>query len=190
MGLRQNGRIARRGGLYLEDETLLIRVADGDTEAFRLLYEDTQAQVYRFILSLVKNPQDAQEILQETYLKIWLSSVNYKAQGKPLAWIFTIARNLCNMRFRERSHMVDFGLEEMAGDELGELCLSIEQAADKMVLKEALRKLKAEERRIVLLHSAEGLKHREIAERFSLPLSTVLSKYNRAIQKLKKLLEE
>lgn len=170
------------------DETLLVRVADGDTEAFRLLYEDTESQVYRFILSLVKNPQDAQEILQETYLKIWISAVNYKAQGKPLAWIFTIARNLCNMRFRERRHMADFGLEELA--ELGELCLSIEQAPDKIVLKEALKKLKAEERRIVLLHSAEGLRHREIAERFSLPLSTVLSKYNRAIQKLKKLLEE
>ena len=78
----------------------------------------------------------------------------------------------------------------MAGNEQGEPCSKIEDAADKVVLKAALEILKEEEREIVLLHAAAGLKHREIAEALGMPLATVLSKYNRAIKKLGQYLRE
>ena len=82
-------------GKGVSDETLLKQVGTGDREAFRQLYQNTDRTVYSFILSIVKNPSDAEEILQETYLKVWTSASGYVGQGKPLAWIFTIARNLC-----------------------------------------------------------------------------------------------
>ena len=59
-----------------------------------------------------------------------------------------------------------------------------------MVLKSALEILKEDERQIVLLHASAGLKHREIAVDLQMPLATVLSKYNRAIKKLKQYLRE
>ncbi len=59
-----------------------------------------------------------------------------------------------------------------------------------MVLKSALEILKEDERQIVLLHASAGLKHREIAADLQMPLATVLSKYNRAIKKLKQYLRE
>ena len=65
-----------------------------------------------------------------------------------------------------------------------------ENAADKVVLHAALHILKEEERQIVLLHTAAGLKHREIAADLGMPLATVLSKYNRAMKKLKNHLRE
>ena len=60
-------------------------------------------------------------------------------------------------------------------------------AEDKMILAECLRNLSDEERRIVLLHTVSGFKHREIAKFLELPLSTVLSKHNRALKKLRKI---
>ncbi len=86
----------------LSDEKLLLRVAQGDKEAFQRLYQNTDKTIYGFILSILRNPQDAEEIMQETYLKIWTSAAGYKSQGKPLAWMFTIARNLCYMKFRDQ----------------------------------------------------------------------------------------
>ena len=174
----------------MNDEELLKQVGTGDEDAFRQLYHNTDRTVYSFILSILKNPQDAEEVMQETYLKIWTSAASYHSQGKPLAWIFTIARNLCYMRFRDLKRQADLGLDELNGEETGELCLPLENLADAMVLRSALEILKEDERQIVLLHASAGLKHREIAADLQMPLATVLSKYNRAIKKLKQYLRE
>ena len=82
------------------------------------------------------------------------------------------------------------GNDELNGEETGELCLPLENLADAMVLRSALEILKEDERQIVLLHASAGLKHREIAADLQMPLATVLSKYNRAIKKLKQYLRE
>lgn len=174
----------------LSDERLLNRIAAGDEEAFRQLYQNTDKTMYSFILSILKNPQDAEEVLQETFLKVWTSAGSYQSQGKPLAWMFTIARNLCYMKFRDQKHQSDMGLDDISEKETGEVCLPIEQAADKMVLQAALDILKEEEGQIVLLHVTAGLKHREIAANMGMPLATVLSKYNRAMKKLENHLRE
>lgn len=174
----------------LNDEQLLKKVAKGDQEAFRQLYQNTDRSMYSFILSIVKHPQDAEEIMQEAYLKVWTSASGYKSQGKPLAWMFTIARNLCYMKFREQKHDSELTLEDLTGEESGEVCSEIEMAADKMVLLSALEILKEEEREIVLLHASAGMKHREIASSLKMPLATVLSKYNRAMKKLENYLRE
>ena len=174
----------------LSDEKLLLRVAQGDKEAFQRLYQNTDKTIYGFILSILRNPQDAEEIMQETYLKIWTSAAGYKSQGKPLAWMFTIARNLCYMKFRDQKREADIGLSDLSEGELGEFCPQIEDAADKMVLKAALHILNEEERQIVLLHTTACMKHREIAADLEMPLATVLSKYNRAMKKLQKHLRE
>lgn len=174
----------------MNDEELLRRVAEGDQEAFRQLYQNTDRTLYSFILSILKNPQDAEEVMQETYMKIWTSAPSYQSQGKPLAWFFTIARNLCYMKFRDSKHEVDISYDELNGEETGELYLPLENLADAMVLRSALTILKEDERQIVLLHASAGLKHREIASGLGMPLPTVLSKYNRAIKKLKQHLRE
>ena len=174
----------------MKDEELLRRVGSGDQEAFYELYQNTDRTMYSFILSILRNPQDAEEVMQETYLKVWTSAASYQSQGKPLAWMFTIARNLCYMRFRDQKQQADVGLDDLTGEETGELCLPLEQMTDAIVLKAALAVLKEDERQIVLLHASAGLKHREIAADLKIPLATVLSKYNRAMKKLQQYLRE
>lgn len=168
----------------MSDEQLMKRVGKGDEQAFKQLYQNTDKTIYSFILSIIKNPQDAEEVMQETYLKIWTSAAGYKSQGKPLAWMFTIARNLCYMKFRDQKHQSELGFDDLEGNETGAVCPQLENLADKLVLEAALSILKEEEREIVLLHASAGMKHREIAANLQMPLATVLSKYNRAMKKL------
>lgn len=169
------------------DEALLARIADGDKDALSLLYEQTSTAVYGFALSILKNPQDAQDVMQDSYLHIFRNAYWYRPMGKPMAWILTVVRNLALMRLRDEKH-APMQLEEQQTN-----CAmqnDYDDSLDRMVLQAALRVLPDMERQIVMLFSIAGLKHREIARLLELPLSTVLSKYRRALGKLKKELEK
>ena len=131
----------------MSDEKLLLRVAEGDKAAFQQLYQNTDKTIYGFILSILRNPQDSEEVMQELYLKVWTSAGSYQSQGKPLAWMFTIARNLCYMRFRDQKHEADIGLSDLSEMETGEFCphdinrkingvIKVDQAADDVIEQE------------------------------------------------------
>lgn len=170
-------------------ESLIERIAEDDMDAFEELYRATDKTVYAYILSVIKNPEDAKDIMQETYLKIRSAAHLYKKQGKPMAWIFTIAKNLCLMRIRTNGRTIDGPIEDYEGSP--ELTTSGDfRSEDRIVLQAALDILAEEEREIVILHAVSGWKHHEIAEHLGMPLSTVLSKYNRSLKKLKKYLIE
>ena len=181
-GIHERGR--------LEEERLLLLMKTGDQEAFRKLYERTARSIYSYALSILKHPQDAEEVMQDTYLTAWNQAGQYKSEGKPMAWLFTIARNLCYMRLRRQRDYLQVSYEELEEEEPGELCPQIELAPEKETLLKALSALGEEERKIVLLHDAGEMKHREIAEYLGCPLSTVLSKYRRALKKLQKLVDK
>jgi len=83
------------------DAALFQHIADGDKDAFQFLYKETSKSIYAFLLSIVQNREDAEDLLQETYIRIRLHADQYEDQGKPLAWMFTIARNLALMRLRD-----------------------------------------------------------------------------------------
>ena len=168
-------------------ERALKRLAKGKSQSLDDIYELTKGSVYGFILSILKNPEDAEDVMQDTYVKVCLNASQYQAQGKPMAWILTIARNLSLMRIRSQKRIADIPDYEWdaIADENSEF-----RSEDRMVLKAALDKVSKEESQIVVLHAVAGLKHREIAEMMDMPLATVLSKYNRAIKKLAKIIEE
>ena len=76
------------------DDALIERIAKGDMDAFRMLYENVSGSIYGFVLSIVKNAYVAEDVLQDTFLTIHQTAGSYKPMGKPMAWILTIARNL------------------------------------------------------------------------------------------------
>lgn len=168
------------------EERLLPLVGQGDSEAFEVLYRSTEKAVYALALSILRNPHDAEDIVQETYLKVRAAAHLYVPQGKPLAWLFTITKNLCRdlLRGQSRTEAAPDGAED-------DLRFSyVSDPTDRLVLEAALKALGEEERQVVLLHAASGLKHREIARDLGLPLSTVLSRYSRALKKLQRYLTE
>ena len=164
-------------------EKSLKRIAKGETDRIADIYDEVNSSLYGYILSFLKNPTEAEDVLQDTYVKICQSAGMYKAMGKPMAWILTIARNLSLMKIRSRAKFTD--IEEYEWDNLSEGDSDF-HVEDREVLTAAMSKLSSEESQIVMLHAVSGMKHREIADMYDMPLATVLSKYNRALKKLKK----
>ena len=169
------------------DEALFTRIAANDMAAFEEFYRLTERTVYAFVLSTLKNHDDALDVVQDTYLKIRAAAHLYQPMGKPMAWVFTIARNLSisKLRLKQKNDQI-----EMADLENDLNFSYVSDPEDQLVLQSALKILSLEETEIILLHAISGFTHREIAKNLDLNLSTVLSKYHRGLKKLKKYLIE
>lgn len=165
-----------------ELERLLSGIAAGRPEDMSELYSRTRAAVYSLALSYLGNAHDAQDITQDTFVQVWERAGQYRPNGSPMGWLLIVCRNLALMRIRKADRHADLddsGWDAIPAEEKG---LSVEERA---LLQDALALLDKNERRVVMLHAAAGMKHREIAVLLEMPLATVLSKYHRAIKKLR-----
>ena len=165
-----------------ELERLLSGIAAGRPEDMSELYSRTRTAVYSLALSYLGNAHDAQDITQDTFVQVWERAGQYRPNGSPMGWLLTVCRNLALMRIRRADRHADLddsGWDAIPAEEKG---LSVEERA---LLQDALSLLDAYERRVVMLHAVAGMKHREIASLLEMPLSTVLSKYHRALKKLR-----
>ena len=167
-------------------QQLLIHIAGGEREALAELYQRTRAAVYGLALSYLKNAHDAQDLTQDVYVQVWDCAEQYRLTGSPMGWLLAVCRNLCLMRLRREERHAALSEEEWDAIPARECGLDADERA---LLQGALASLADEERRIVLLHAVTGLKHREIAALLGLPLPTVLSKYHRALKKMRSFLE-
>lgn len=171
-------------------EECILSLASGNINTMDVLYEYIKKDVYAFALSKVCNKFDADDILQDTFIRIYENAKLYKPQGKPKAWIFTIESNVINRYFQLkcRNQVVnnDFIIDTITdnNDEVANESINNEY------LNSILNELNEFEREIISLHIVSDLKFREIAKLLDKPLSTVLSKYNRAIKKLQKIVKE
>lgn len=175
---------------YKKNNSLLENLIEGmsnrDKASLIKFYEITKKDVYSFILSIMKNKEDAEDVFQEVYIKVYESADMYQFFGKPLAWVLTIAKNLCYMRLRNKKETLD--IDEFY--DLGYDDKIHDKVENKLILNNILININEVDRNIIILHVVVGLKHREIANILGLSLPAVLSKYNRAIKKLRKILKE
>lgn len=162
----------------------IIETSYGNKESFYKLYIETKTAVYAYILSILKNGYDAEDVLQEVYINVYNNAGSYKAKNKGLSWIITIAKNCCLMKIRsEKKNSVEFN-EELLNIKYNKL-ITHKQIDDKIFINAIFKEISEEERNILILHVVSGLKFREIADVLNLSLPTVLSKYNRVIKKIK-----
>ena len=169
-----------------ELQQMLIHIAGGEHEALAELYRRTRTAVYGLALSYLKNAHDAQDLTQDVYVQVWDCAGQYRPTGSPMGWLLTVCRNLCLMRLRREEHHA--ALSEAEWDALPAQECGLD-ADERLLLQHALASLADGERRIVLLHAVTGLKHREIAALLELSLPTVLSKYHRALKKMRAYVE-
>lgn len=170
----------------IEGYILDINQKDGH-DALEQLYLLTKDIIYGYALSLLKNTHDAEDVLHDCFISIYQSANRYVSNGKPMAWMFTIARNLCLSKLRIRSRFSDIPEEDWEKFLQSNDHVSLN---NKMIIEHCMRDLTDDEREILLLHALSGLKHREIAELTNRPLSTILSKYHRALKKMRASLKE
>ena len=164
----------------------LLRLAAGETDAMSVLYENSKTAVFALALSILKNRQDAEDILHDTFVQLYRMADRYDRGGRPLSWILTMTRNLCLMQLRRKSR-TEVSAEDL---EFPETENPFATAEDRMILQTAIRCLEDDERQIVMLHAVAGLKYREIAEQMHISLPAAVSRYHRALQKLQKHLKE
>ncbi|MEG1993466.1 MAG: RNA polymerase sigma factor [Oscillospiraceae bacterium] len=162
-------------------EGYIIKTAQDDITAFEKLYNETKKIVFAYILSLNKDYFSAQDIMQDTFIKIKCHAKKYKPQGNPLGWILKIAKNEALMNFRIWKN------ETVVSDTENDKILNISVDPDfenRVLLQNALKVLNKKQKQVLFLHAVSGFKHREIAAILDIPIGTALYNYNQAVKKL------
>ena len=171
---------------------LLGAVAAEDRSAFAPLYEAISAKLFGVTLRILRNRQQAEEVLQEVYIRIWRRAVDYRPEkGTPMTWMITIARHRALDRRRQQKPELPLdeadGYGETADPEPGPLAQAISSEQSR-ALAACLDELAAEQRGCITLAYREGFTHAELATRFDTPLGTGKSWIHRGLRHLKECL--
>jgi RNA polymerase sigma-70 factor, ECF subfamily len=172
---------------------LLQRVAQrGDVDAFQALFATYAPRVRSYMIRQGADGATAEELAQETLLTVWRKAALFNGEkGSATTWIFTIARNLRIDRLRRAlpwQELPEGHNEEQSEDISPEEAVSENERSARV--RDALKKLPADQHEVVALSYLDGLSHSEIAERLKLPLGTVKSRMRLAYQKIRECVED
>jgi RNA polymerase sigma-70 factor (ECF subfamily) len=165
---------------------LLVSVANADRQAFRSLYAKAGPTLYAICLRMMKSRDQADDVLQEAFVKIWERSWQFDpGKGDGLAWLATLTRHCALDRLR-RQPKAQLALDEDTAREVDEASpvLPPDHAltAD---LGHCLQALREDYRRAVVLAYVNGYTHEELAEHLDKPLGTIKSWVKRGLEQLK-----
>ncbi len=174
-----------------DEAPLVARAKAGDTSAFSELVSHYERRVFRMAKQITQNDDDAEDVLQETFLKAYTHLDNFQGNSKFYTWLVRIAVNEALMKLRKRrsdrtvplDEPIDTGEDEMVReiavwDENPEQTYSREELAD--LLDEAIQSLKPAYRTVFMLRDIEELSIEETAEALKLSISAVKSRLLRA----------
>lgn len=174
-----------------EDSLLIKRLSAGDEEALGTLMDRYGGALLHFAHRLVGDMQLAEEIYQDTMLKAWQQASSFRVDGHLKAWLFRVARNNAIDYMRKKRVTVE---EYTACLETAATTFRPDREAERAWLStevfEAVDELPAAYREVVDLRFFHQLCYQEIAEVLSIPLGTVKSRLNYAIQRLTKILRD
>lgn len=168
---------------------LIRKIARGDTAALEQLYERHKTGVYRLALSLTNDPYLAEDITQDTFLRIQENASSYRRDSGEAAWIFTIARNLTYdcLRRRSRELCSDVSAWEGGGSGGGVSGAASggEAAAGNLYFLDLLSDLSPKEKELVCLRILGGLSWREIGRITSQSADACRKRYERILKRLR-----
>ena len=194
MGCRQaNGRSVN------DDAALVGRCVAGDERAFRELVQRYQARVYSLAYRMLRIREDAEDITQETFVRMFRAASRYDPERPFSSWLFTIASRLCidHMR-RRRVPTISMFQREHGSTEEWTLELpdqgpgpveETEQLEEEQRMRALVDRLPEHYRIVVMLRHQEDLSYEEIAEALDMPLGTIKARIHRARGLLRELLE-
>ena len=173
--------------------TLLPSVARGNVSAFEAFYDRYAPTVYALLLRILANADDAQEVLQETFVKAWASAKMFDSmRGSEAAWLISIARSRGIDRLRSRK--IRYEREDEAGREVSihSSFIDTNTGTDRAIQSEECRAVRAalaelpEAQRVALeLAYFEGMSQSEIAARLNEPLGTIKTRMQLGMKKLR-----
>lgn len=173
-----------------ELQELLARVALGDRAAFRQLYRQCSPKLFGICLRILKDQQEAEDALQEVFVRIWHNADRYAAQlASPQAWMNAVTRNLAiDMLRRRKPGGADMdAAERLADDRPGPEDAAVTRSEGRRI-EACLAELEPDRAEAVRLAYVEGQSYLDLAERFEVPLNTMRSWLRRSLIKLRECL--
>ena len=183
----------------LTDHELVIGFIGGDQSNFEILINRHKNKVYTYILLMVKNEHLAQDIFQETFIKVIKSLHNgkYQENGKFISWVVRIAHNLIIDHFRKEKQMKMFSNDEYETDIFNSSRFSDSTVEEEIIQDQILTDVRRlvdflpeEQKEVILLRHFMGLSFKEIADQTNVSINTALGRMRYALINLRRLVEE
>lgn len=172
---------------------LIERCADGDRAAFERLYQQTSPRLFGLLLKMLREPEPAEDILQDTFVQVWRRAASFQRdRGQGEAWLTSIARNRAIDWIRRSGRRPTLAAndellnQEPSAAPTPDFQLASSEDTDR--LNHCLEELKPQQQTGIRLAFIGGFSHREIADQLSTPLGTTKSWIKRGLEALKKCL--
>lgn len=168
-------------------EKLILKVSLGDRAAFSALYDATSAKLFGVCLRVLKDRAEAEETLQDVFVRVWQKAGRYSANGySPMTWLITLARNASIDRLRRRKE-TQVGIDDV--HDLSDNAPTPEAeaiaASERARLQNCLETLDADRSEAVRRAYLDGEAYKDLAARFGVPLNTMRTWLRRSLLKLK-----
>ena len=175
--------------IYIKPD-IVKKVSHGDSGAFGDLVNRLMKPAYFHALALLRNHEDAVEMAQETFIRVWKSRNRIDPERPFYPWFYTILKRLCLNLHRDRSRKKEDLMSsfsswiELEASEGNPSDLIIEQEQKRMI-EESLSRLSMDDREIIVLKDLEGYSYKEIAGILDIPVGTVMSRLYTARKRFK-----
>ena len=170
----------------ISEEELVALLLSKDKEAFRILYDNYSAALFGIVLKIVRTTEVAEDVLQESFIKIWKNISSYdKSKGRLFTWLLNIARNTAIDKLRTKNEKyenqsIDDNVYQV--DKKSNTTMKVEHIG----VKQNVLALKAEHRVIIDMAYYGGYTQDEISKELTIPLGTVKTRMRNAIIELRK----
>jgi len=183
---------------YLSETDILRLARQGDSAALERLYRLHSPRVYALCLRMVKNPTQAEDLTQETFLAVLRGIRDFRGQSNFTTWLHRVTRNTVLMCFRKK-RLRETSLEEMNDSqqerggprlEWGTPDRRLETTPDRLLLQSAVARLSGGFRTALVLHDLHGYEHREIAAILGCATGTSKSQVHKARLRMRRMLKK
>jgi RNA polymerase sigma-70 factor (ECF subfamily) len=186
-----------------DDHVLVAACRAGDRRAFQLLFERYERKVYAVAYGFLRNPEDALDVVQEAFIKVYRYLPNFEGQSSFYTWLYRIAANLCidHMRRSGRKRDVEFddklrhdneesGGEFVAVSALGEPEGSVNNKEILSAVSSSLEHLSDKHRAVIVMRELQGMSYADMAKAMGCSKGTIMSRLFHARRNMQKLLRE
>lgn len=183
----------------LADNELIEQFLSGNQEAIEVLILRHRKRVFGYILLMVKDYPNAEDVFQDTFIKVIhsLRQGKYKDSGRFVSWVMRIAHNLVIDHFRREKQQKTFSNEQYGVDLFNSPRFSDQNCEEKMVfeqildeVRELVDELPEEQREVVVLRHYAGLSFKEIADQTNVSINTALGRMRYALINMRKAMEK
>lgn len=173
---------------HIPDKALLADIANGSDESFACLVHTIYKKLFPFTMSLVKSEAEADDVLQDVFLKIWLNRAVLPTLDNPLGWIYTVLSHTISNHLRAKIRR-ELRLNSLTTVTAYHLEEELDARFIESLIDEAARLLPEKRKQVFLLNKKEGLSRKEIAERLHISENTVRNQLAEAVRFIRERLE-